>query len=73
MNSVWECSRNDVLEGTAVIATTIAVWMLGSGWPEAIVAIGLLIMFLRSATRVFKGAGQEMHNARLAAPAQTPT
>lgn len=73
MNSVWECSRNDVFEGTAVIATTAAVWLLGSGWPDVIVAIGLLVMFLRSALRVLKGAWQEMHNARPAGPAESPT
>src|SRR5205814_447288 len=32
MSSAWECSRNDVLEGVAVILTTVAVWLLGSGW-----------------------------------------
>ena len=31
MTSVWECSRNDVMEGFAVIATALAVWVFGSG------------------------------------------
>lgn len=52
MSSAWECSRNDVFEGGAVIVTTIAVAMLGSAWPDIIVAIALLAMFLRSAIRV---------------------
>ncbi len=34
MASVWECSRNDVMEGFAVIAATLAVWVFGSGWPD---------------------------------------
>ena len=60
MSSVWECSRNDILEGFAVIATTIAVWVFGSGWPDVLVATGLLIVFLRSARRVLRSAWWEM-------------
>ena len=71
MNSVWECSRNDVFEGTAVIATTVAVWLLGSGWPDVLVAIGLLVMFLRSAIRVLKSAWGEMRAARPAPPTES--
>jgi Co/Zn/Cd efflux system component len=52
MASAWECSRNDVFEGVAVIATAAAVWLLGSGWPDVVVAAALLLIFLRSAIRV---------------------
>jgi Co/Zn/Cd efflux system component len=52
MSSAWECSRNDVIEGGAVIVTTIAVALLGSAWPDIIVAVALLGLFLRSAMRV---------------------
>ena len=44
MSSVWECSRNDVFEGTAVIATAFVVWLFDSGWPDVIVAIGLVLL-----------------------------
>jgi len=63
MSSVWECSRNDVLEGIAVIAAALAVWMFGSGWPDIVIAIALLILFLRSAVRVLRGAWRELHPA----------
>jgi Co/Zn/Cd efflux system component len=56
MSSAWECSRNDVIEGGAVIVTTIAVALLGSAWPDIIVAIALLVLFLRSAIRVLVAA-----------------
>ena len=56
MSSAWECSRNDVFEGAAVILTTIAVALLGSGWPDVVVAVVLLTIFLRSAIRVLRGA-----------------
>jgi Co/Zn/Cd efflux system component len=61
MSSVWECSRNDVSEGFAVITAAVAVWAFESGWPDLVIAIGLLVMFLRSAARVLRGAWQELH------------
>jgi Co/Zn/Cd efflux system component len=64
MSSVWECSRNDVIEGSAVIATTLAVWVFSSGWPDVLVAIALLILFLRSAVRVLTSAWRELHSVQ---------
>jgi len=63
MSSVWECSRNDVNEGFAVLAATLAVWIFNSGWPDIIIAVGLLIMFLRSAMRIFSNAWRELRPA----------
>ncbi len=63
MSSAWECSRNDVSEGFAVIAATLAVWAFESGWPDLVIAIGLLVLFLRSAARVLRGAWQELYPA----------
>ncbi len=63
MSSAWECSRNDVNEGFAVIAAALAVWAFESGWPDLVIAVGLLVLFLRSATRVLRGAWQELHPA----------
>jgi Co/Zn/Cd efflux system component len=64
MASAWECSRNDVFEGLAVIATAAAVWVFESGWPDLIGATALLILFFGSAGRVLRAAWRE-----LAAPA----
>ena len=63
MSSSWECSRNDVIEGVAVIAAAAAVWLLDSGWPDIVVAVGLLAIFLRSASRVLRSAWQELSPA----------
>ena len=60
MSSAWECSRNDVAEGLAVIVAAAAVWIFKSGWPDLVVAMGLLIMFSRSAVRVFQSAWQDL-------------
>jgi len=56
MSSAWECSRNDVLEGLAVIVTAVAVWAFDSGWPDLVVAAALLALFLHSASRVVGNA-----------------
>ena len=61
MSSVWECSRNDVIEGFAVIAAAILVWAFDSGWPDVLVATALLVLFLRSATRVVRVAWRELY------------
>ena len=61
MASVWECSRNDVFEGVAVILTAGLVWLFRAGWPDLVVATLLLLMFLRSAFRVMRGGWREMH------------
>ncbi len=63
MSSSWECSRNDVIEGVAVIGAAAAVWLLGSGWPDIVVAVGLLAVFLRSAVRVLRNAWVELSPA----------
>jgi Co/Zn/Cd efflux system component len=63
MTSVWECSRNDVFEGVAVIVTVAAVWVTASPWPDLIVALALLLLFSRSAFRVLNLAWAELHSA----------
>ena len=61
LSSAWECSRNDVVEGVAVILTAVAVAVLGSGWPDIVVAIVLLAIFMRSAARVLGSAWKTLH------------
>lgn len=64
MTSVWECSRNDVVDGLAVIVAAFLVWVFGSGWPDILVAIALLVFFIRSAVRVTSNAWREMRPAQ---------
>jgi len=61
MSSVWECSRNDVTEGIAVIVATVAVWFTNSGWPDILIASVLVVLFLRSASRVLRSAWRELY------------
>jgi Co/Zn/Cd efflux system component len=67
MASAWECSRNDVLEGLAVIITAGAIWAFDSAWPDVVVAAALLVLFLRSAVRVLGNAVRALRPAAVRA------
>jgi Co/Zn/Cd efflux system component len=58
--SAWECSRNDVAEGLTVILAAVGVWLFDAGWPDLLIATGLLALFLRSALRVLRAAWREL-------------
>jgi Co/Zn/Cd efflux system component len=58
--SAWECSRNDVFEGCAVLAAAAGVGLFSSGWPDLVVAVALLVLFLRSARRVLSSAWRQL-------------
>lgn len=60
MSSVWECSRNDIATNLSVFIAAGAVWLTGSGWPDIIVAIGLVVLLLRSSLRVLSSATTEL-------------
>jgi len=61
--SAWECSRNDVFEGLAVLAAAACVWLFDAGWPDLVVAAALLVMFLRSSARVLRASWMELRAA----------
>lgn len=60
MSSVWECSRNDIASNLSVFAAAWAVWLTGSGWPDIVVALGLLWLLVRSSVRVLSSAIAEL-------------
>ena len=63
MSSVWECSRNDIASNLSVFVAAGAVWLFGSGWPDIVVALGLVWLLLRSAIRVILSAMAELRAA----------
>lgn len=63
--SAWECSRNDVYEGFAVLAAAFGVWLFDAGWPDLIIAMVLLLLFLRSAWRALRSAWHELSPVNL--------
>jgi len=60
MSSVWECSRNDIASNISVFLAAGAVWITGSGWPDIVVALALVVFLLRSAVRVISSAVAEL-------------
>src|SRR3546814_1926111 len=48
MASAWECSRNDVFEGFAVLLAAVGVWLFDAGGPGLLIAGALLGLFLGS-------------------------
>lgn len=60
MSSVWECSRNDIASNISVFVAAGAVWFTGSGWPDIVVALGLVWLLVRSAIRVIASAKAEL-------------
>ncbi|MHB8808444.1 MAG: cation transporter [Desulfobulbaceae bacterium] len=60
MSSVWECSRNDIVSNLSVFLAAGAVWFTGSGWPDIVVALGLVWFLIRSAVRVISASVAEL-------------
>lgn len=60
MRSVWECSRNDIAANLSVFLAAGAVWLSHSPWPDLVIALGLMVLFLRSAFRVYRDALHEL-------------
>ena len=63
MSSVWECSRNDIVSNLSVFVAAGAVWFTGSGWPDIVVALGLIGLLIRSAISVIYSAMTELSAA----------
>jgi Co/Zn/Cd efflux system component len=64
MQSVWICSRNDVLGNLAVLLAALGVSGTGSGWPDLVVAAVMASLALQGATVVTRRASQELQLAR---------
>jgi Co/Zn/Cd efflux system component len=61
MQSVWICSRNDVLGNLAVLLAALGVFGTGTGWPDLIVAAIMASLALQGAIVVIRQAGVELH------------
>ena len=63
MNSVWECSRNDIASNVSVLLAAGGVWLAGAAWPDTVVAVALVWFLMRSAFRVISSARAELRQA----------
>lgn len=60
MQSVWLCTRNDVIGNMAVLAAAVGVFGTGAGWPDLAVAVLMGCLGLSAARTVIKQAGMEL-------------
>lgn len=56
MESVWLCSRNDIIANVGVILAGVGVAFTGTMWPDFIVGAAIAALFLRSAFYVLSQA-----------------
>jgi Co/Zn/Cd efflux system component len=71
MQSVWICSRNDVLGNLAVLLAALGVFGTGAGWPDLIVATVMASLALQGATLVVRQADHELGSSS-GLPSQSP-
>ena len=62
MESVWLCSRNDIVANVGVIAAGVGVALTGSMWPDLIIGGVIAALFLKSAIYVISKAWDEIRN-----------
>lgn len=62
MSSVWECSRNDILNNISIILASILVWMTNLGWADIAVGMVLSHLLLKSSFKVLKSSYQQIHS-----------
>lgn len=60
MESVWLCSRNDIVANVGVLLAGAGVALTGSMWPDLVVGAIIAILFLRSALYVITKASREL-------------
>lgn len=68
VRSVWLCSRNDAVGNVAVMGAALAVWVLGSAWPDLIVAAAMALLFLNSAVLILQQAFAEFRDSAADGP-----
>jgi Co/Zn/Cd efflux system component len=62
MSSVWECSRNDILNNVSIIVASVLVWMTNLGWADIAVGLVLSLLLLKSSFNVLKSSYSQIKN-----------
>jgi cation diffusion facilitator family transporter len=60
MRSVWICSRNDAISNIAVMLAAGAVYFVGHGWPDLLVALIMAAVSLYGAWQIINAALKEI-------------
>lgn len=64
MHSTWVCSRNDIVANLGVMVSAAGVAVFGSIWPDVVVSLAIVALFLRSASGVLAAATAQLHAPR---------
>lgn len=64
MQSVWLCSRNDIIANTGVLIAAAGVWLLQSRWPDILIGVVIAGIFLRSSVYVIGSSIRQLRAAR---------
>lgn len=64
MQSVWLCSRNDVIGNCAVLLAALGVFGTSRGWPDLLVALVMGSLALQGAWLVSRTASRELAGVR---------
>jgi Co/Zn/Cd efflux system component len=64
MHSTWVCSRNDIIANVSVIVSAGGVALFASVWPDVLVSLAIVALFLRSAVKVLGAGASEMRSAQ---------
>lgn len=60
MESVWLCSRNDIIANLGVLVAGAGVAITGTMWPDLLIGGAIGVLFLRSAIYVIAKAWREL-------------
>jgi Co/Zn/Cd efflux system component len=63
MNSVWLCSRNDLVSNAAVIAAGGMVALTNAQWPDIVVGAAIALLFLNTSYGVISRSAQGLRQA----------
>lgn len=67
MNSVWLCSRNDLISNIAVILAGGLVAATSSHWPDVVVGVFIALLFLKTSVAIVSRSVAELRRALPAA------
>jgi Co/Zn/Cd efflux system component len=56
MRSTWLCSRNDVIASSSVIVAAVLGGAFHSAWPDLLIGLAILLLFMRSALMILDQA-----------------
>lgn len=64
MRSTWLCSRNDVIASSSVIVAAVLGGTYHSAWPDLLIGLAILMLFIRSAIMILDQALSQLRQQK---------